>query len=109
MRLARGKPAQEQGPARVRCDTADTGKILLSRLELCSAREGRVYADRRSLFWWSRKTSKEALLFLWLASTLYPDAFADIDMEAETRAFYRSFYRIGLSDEEIGEVLTPAG
>lgn len=74
-----------------------------------AVREGRVYANPRGLFWWSRETSEEALQFLWLAGTLYPDAFADIDMEAETRAFYRSFYRIKLSDEEISEILLPAG
>ncbi|MCJ1902499.1 MULTISPECIES: hypothetical protein [Paracoccus] len=50
-------------------------------------------------------TSEEALQFLWPASTLYPDAFADIDMREETRRFYRNIYGIELVDDEIAEFL----
>jgi iron complex transport system substrate-binding protein len=73
-----------------------------------AVREGRVYVNPRGLFWWCRETSEEALQFLWLAKLLYPDAFADIDMVAETRDFYRDFYRINLSDDEIRDFLSPA-
>ncbi|WP_281029336.1 ABC transporter substrate-binding protein [Paracoccus pantotrophus] len=72
-----------------------------------AVREGRVYANPRGLFWWCRETSEGALQFLWLASTLYPDALADIDMREETRRFYRKFYRIELTDNEIAEFLKP--
>lgn len=72
-----------------------------------AVREGRVYANPRGLFWWCRETSEEALQFLWVAKTLYPDAFADIDMKEETRHFYRTFYRIELTDEEVAEFLNP--
>ena len=34
-----------------------------------------------------------ALGELWMAKTLYPDRFADIDMQAEADAYYRQFYR----------------
>lgn len=70
-----------------------------------AVREGRVYANPRGLFWWCRGTSEEALQFLWPASTLYPDAFADIDMCEETRRFYCNIYRIELVDDEIAEFL----
>ncbi|WP_347265163.1 hypothetical protein [Nitrobacter sp.] len=46
--------------------------------------------------------------FLWLAKLLCPDAFTDIDMVAETRASYRNFYRIDLSDDEVKEFLSPS-
>lgn len=72
-----------------------------------AVREGRVYANPRGLFWWCRETSEEALQFLWLATTLYPEVFADIDMREETRRFYRDFYRIDLTDAEITEFLNP--
>lgn len=73
-----------------------------------AVRDGRVYANPRGMFWWCRETSEEALQFLWLAKLLYPDAFTDIDMAAETRAFYRNFYRIDLSDDEVKEFLSPS-
>lgn len=72
-----------------------------------AVRDGRVYANPRGLFWWCRETSEEALQFLWLAKTLYPDAFADIDMAAETKRFYHEFYRIELTDAEVREFLAP--
>jgi iron complex transport system substrate-binding protein len=72
-----------------------------------AVRDGRVYANPRGMFWWCRETSEEALQFLWVAKLLYPDAFADIDMAAETRAFYKDFYRIDLSDDEIRDFLSP--
>lgn len=72
-----------------------------------AVREGRIYANPRGMFWWCRETSEEALQFLWVAKLLYPDAFADIDMAAETRAFYKDFYRIDLSDDEIRDFLSP--
>lgn len=76
--------------------------------QIKAVREGRVYANPRGLFWWCRETSEEALQFLWVAKTLYPDAFADIDMRDETRRFYRMFYRIDLSDHELDEILNPS-
>ncbi|WP_438275541.1 ABC transporter substrate-binding protein [Nitrobacter sp.] len=73
-----------------------------------AVRDGRVYANPRGMFWWCRETSEEALQFLWVAKLLYPDVFADIDMVVETRAFYKDFYRIDLSDDEVREFLSPS-
>ncbi len=47
----------------------------------------RVYVNPRGMFWWCRETSEEALQFLWLAKTLYPERFADVDLRQETRDF----------------------
>lgn len=72
-----------------------------------AVRNGRVYANPRGLFWWGRETSEQALQFLWLAKTLYPEALPEVDMPAETKAFYKRFYRIELSDDEAREFLAP--
>jgi len=71
-----------------------------------AVREGRVYANPRGMFWWCRETSEEALQFLWLASILYPDRL-NVDMAAETRAFYKQFYGYDLTDAEIADFLRP--
>jgi iron complex transport system substrate-binding protein len=34
-----------------------------------------------------------ALGELWMAKTLYPERFADIDMQAQADAYYKEFYR----------------
>jgi iron complex transport system substrate-binding protein len=72
-----------------------------------AVREGRVYANPRGLYWWCRETSEEALQFLWLAKTLYPEATAEIDMPAEVRAFYKRFYGYDLSEADVADFLSP--
>lgn len=67
----------------------------------------RVYVNPKGMFWWCRETSEEALQFLWLAKTLYPQRFADVDMRKETRRFYQDFFGITLSDAQISDVLNP--
>lgn len=66
-----------------------------------------VYVNPKGMFWWCRETSEEALQFLWLAQTLYPERFADIDMKQETADFYLKFFAISLSDEQIDKILHP--
>jgi iron complex transport system substrate-binding protein len=72
-----------------------------------AVREGRVYANPRGMYWWCRETPEEALQFLWLAKTLYPDAATDIDMPAEVRQFYKRFYGYELSAADVNEFLFP--
>lgn len=67
----------------------------------------RVYVNPKGMFWWCRETSEEALQFLWLAKTLYPERFTDIDMHKETGDFYRTFFGLTLSDEQINAILNP--
>ncbi len=67
----------------------------------------RVVVNPQGMFWWSRETSEQALQFLWLAKTLYPQRFADIDMSKETRDFYQRFFGISLTDEQIKDILNP--
>jgi iron complex transport system substrate-binding protein len=67
----------------------------------------RVVVNPKGMFWWCRETSEEALQFLWLAKTLYPQRFADIDMVQETRRFYHSFFGLNLTDAQINDILNP--
>lgn len=68
----------------------------------------RVYVNPKGMFWWCRETSEEALQFLWLAKTLYPARFSDVDMQKETRDFYQRFFGLTLSDAQVSEVLNPS-
>ena len=47
------------------------------------------------------------LQVLWLAKTLYPELFADLDMRAKVREFYTKFYNYNLSEDELTEILNP--
>ncbi|MCA7000139.1 ABC transporter substrate-binding protein [Dickeya solani] len=74
---------------------------------LRAVRQGRVYANPQGMFWWCRETSEQALQFLWLAKTLYPQQMQHIDMEKETHDFYQRFYGFDLSAEQVDRILHP--
>lgn len=75
--------------------------------EISAVKQQQVYVNPKGMFWWCRETSEEALQFLWLAQTLYPERFADIDMKQETADFYLKFFGISLSNEQIDNILHP--
>lgn len=48
------------------------------------------------------------LTLLWMAKTLYPDLFADIDLEQEVKDYYLEIYGVELSDEDVSAMYTPS-
>ena len=48
------------------------------------------------------------LTLLWMAKTMYPDLFADIDLEQEVKDYYNEIYGVELSDEDVSEMFTPS-
>ena len=59
---------------------------------------------------WGHPGSLEIpLAVLWTAKTVYPERFPDLDIAAETRAFYREFFGYDLSDEMLGMMLSGRG
>ncbi|MBC3889197.1 ABC transporter substrate-binding protein [Acetobacterium paludosum] len=59
-----------------------------------------VYECPIGAFWWDRPSPEATLGFLWLAKTLYPEYTKDIDLEKETKDFFKEFYEYDLSDQE---------
>ncbi|EKT61885.1 ABC transporter substrate-binding protein [Providencia burhodogranariea] len=75
--------------------------------EINAVKNHRVYVNPKGMFWWCRETSEEALQFLWLAQVLYPERFADVDMNKETTDFYRQFFGVELTPEQVNKILNP--
>lgn len=46
---------------------------------------------------------------LWVAKTIYPDLFSDIDTDAEVKDFYQRIYGITLTDEQVAAMYDPQG
>lgn len=74
---------------------------------ITAVREGRVYTNPKGLFWWCRETTEEALQFLWLATVLYPEQTAHIDIRKETQQFYKTFFNIALTEQQLEYILKP--
>ncbi|ACO79251.1 periplasmic solute binding protein of iron siderophore transporter [Azotobacter vinelandii CA] len=75
---------------------------------LPAVRDGRVLLNPKGINAWCTRAAETALQVLWAARQLHPQRFADVDMAAETRDFYRRFYQYELSDEEVGLILQGA-
>ncbi len=75
-----------------------------------AVQEGRVYKLPQGVSRWGHPGSVETpLALLWLAKTVYPDRFEDIDMEAEVEYFYRQFFGYELSREMAEQILEGEG
>lgn len=48
------------------------------------------------------------MTLLWMAKTMYPDLFADIDLEQQVRDYYQEIYGVALSDEDVSAMFTPS-
>lgn len=72
-----------------------------------AVRTRQVYKQPVGIFIWDRPTAEAAVLYpLWLAKTAYPQRFADVDLVAEVRNFYRETMHFDLSDEQARGVLS---
>ena len=66
-----------------------------------------VYEAPIGAFWWDRPSPESILGFMWLAQTLYPDQFQDLDLKKETVDFYKTFFQYDLSDAEYEAFINP--
>lgn len=77
---------------------------------LQAVKDKRVLALPNGISRWGHYSSLETpLVVMWTAKTLYPDKFADIDMVAETKYFYKEFFRMDLTDETVQKILSGEG
>lgn len=67
-------------------------------------RHGEVHPSPAGVFYWDGGP-ESALMMLFIAKTLYPDLFPDIDMKAEITGFYARFYRFALTDDQAQKIL----
>jgi len=72
-----------------------------------AVKNNQLYECPIGSFWWDRPSPEAPLGILWLAKTLYPEKFSDIDLKAETRDFYRTYYGYTLSDAGFEKFLNP--
>lgn len=74
---------------------------------LKAIKERQIFVVPSGVYLWSVRSAEGALQPLWLAKVLYPELFADLNLEQKTREFYKQFYHYDLSDEELKEILYP--
>jgi iron complex transport system substrate-binding protein len=73
--------------------------------QLRAVRSGRIHVNPQGMYPWERYGPEEALQIQWIAKTLHPERFRDLDMRAEARQFYRTFFGYSLSEPDLDQVL----
>jgi iron complex transport system substrate-binding protein len=59
--------------------------------------------------WGHQGSAETALGLLWLAKTLYPDRFKDVDLYEKTKEFYTTFYHYNVTPETMALILSGKG
>ena len=89
---------------------AATGEIaqapahdLLANLD--AVKQGHVLRNPAGVFPWDRYGTEIALQIQWAAEQLHPGLFAGLDLNAQTRQFYRQFFDYSLSEAQAALIL----
>jgi iron complex transport system substrate-binding protein len=73
--------------------------------DITAVKNGNVFVNPCGIYEWDY--GSEGVLFVqWLAKTLHPDLFEDIDVEKEVQWYYKTFYEHDLTDEELTAIMT---
>lgn len=83
--------------------SGDVDAILTNEAyaDLKAVKNGAVYKTPKGTMSWDVPSPEVPLGFAWLAKTLYPEAFADFDVEAKCKEFYAQFFNYDLTDEDL--------
>jgi iron complex transport system substrate-binding protein len=74
--------------------------------QLKAAQRERVYVAPVGAHTWANRTAEQPLTVLWAAKLFHLELFADVDVPAEVKAFYREFFGHELTDTQVAEILS---
>ncbi|MEM1484155.1 ABC transporter substrate-binding protein [Oscillospiraceae bacterium PP1C4] len=73
-----------------------------------AVQEKKVYKFPLGMYRWFPPASDTPLVLKWLAQKTQPELFKDIDMESEVKAYYKRFYSVDLTDEDVEQIFNPS-
>lgn len=71
---------------------------------LSALKNGNVHLIPNGVFMWDN-SSERILNMLFLAKTLHPDLFKDLDMVKEMQGYYKTFYHYDLSADDVQKII----
>lgn len=72
---------------------------------LSAVKNNKIYSNPVGTFNWDRYSAEEALQILWVAKTLYPELFQDLDLIKKTQEFYKEFLNYDLTSDEAQRII----
>lgn len=88
--------------------------ILLNSMEgndwsqVKAVQDGKVYKFPLGMYRWFPPSSDTPLSLMWFAKQIQPELFSSIDMDQEIKDYYKKYYNVTLSDEDIQTIYNPA-
>ena len=74
---------------------------------LAAVRAGQVFKFPLGVYYWFAPCSDSPLALLWVAKTVYPERFSEVDLEAEIRQYYRQYYGMELTQRDLDTLFNP--
>ncbi|WP_283170980.1 ABC transporter substrate-binding protein [Curtanaerobium respiraculi] len=71
---------------------------------LSAVQNGKVYCNGLGSWSWFTPSVDWPLTMEWLAKVTHPDLTSDIDVVADTKAYYKSYYNVDLSDAQMSDI-----
>lgn len=75
--------------------------------QLTAVKNGRVYKMPLGVYYWFPPCSDSPLALQWMAQKLYPELFEDLDMNQVIVDYYRDFYGLELTQEDLDTLYNP--
>ena len=73
-----------------------------------AVKEQRVYKYPLGMYRWYPPSSDSALSLWFQAKNNHPELFNDIDLEKTVKEYYKKFYNMELTDQEVNKIFNPA-
>lgn len=73
--------------------------------QLRAVKEGRILVTPIGAHVWGNRTSEQPLTVLWMATQLYPDLFTENDLRKTVHGYYRDFFGVDLTDDQVSTIL----
>lgn len=74
-----------------------------------AVKNGQVYLIPQGTFSWARFGIESCFMLPWLSQVLYPEQFADTDMDQEMLTMYETFSGVKLTDQQIQNIKVGLG
>lgn len=72
-----------------------------------AVKEGKVYKIPMGTYRWFPPSSDTPLALQWFAKHNQPEVFKDIDMDQEIKTYYKKFYNVTLTDDDLQNMYNP--
>lgn len=73
-----------------------------------AVQEGKVYKFPLGMYRWFPPASDTPLVIQWLATKIQPELFSDIDMDKNIKEYYKKYYNVDLTPEDIQTIYNPS-